>query len=839
MQFNVFKTPLLLGAFFLGGFSLSLRAESDTISVTRFRSHPPVSYRVPVMADSVNRSGNKFDPLSLLSDVRTLRLSSPRLKTLEAPDGEITFGEETKSLYTLQASLLTKKYEKVTLLVNSDAPYRITLGDKEIAKGTTGEKEGKYTLHLVPSAHRVLTIATLAEKGDKLRVRLVTDSPHGSTLEVRTDDKEYMSMDFDLSGEALSGVSVSPSGRYFSVLSRYIRDLKTTTKRLFYRDGKRSGALSDELASAAWMPKSDRMYITRETAGGDGRELITIDPETMSETLLVANLPLGDFVFTPDEKALIFFPEVKGGNRTEYVERVLGRYDHREDKSNRDVTLLSYFDLSSGIMKPLTYGYRGTYLVAMSPDGREIIYSSPREIKSSPFEASDFIALDLETLRTDTLFVGEYHISGLEYTSKPGVLLVSGDPDAFGGIGRNLPEGVLSNIGDGQLYLYDRKKKSARALTRDFDPAVTSVRTSSDSFTALFRAEDRDYLKLYRLDLASGRISEVKTSEDLVSSFGASGDLKRVVYEGESANNSDRLYFISGNKESLIYDLASERLRDVELGSVKDWAFKMPNGDMVPGRYYLPANFDPKKKYPLLVYYYGGTSPSRRLFDWYYSAPMYAGQDYVFLTLNPSGTTGWGQKYSSRHVNAWGKRTAEEIIGSVKGFTEEMTFVDKGRIGCFGASYGGFMTQYLLTQTDLFAAAISHAGISNIASYWGQGTWGIGYSTLASTGSFPWNNPSLYAEQSPIFHADKIHTPLLLTHGDSDTNVPYGESVQMYNALKILGRDVELLRVFGQDHHILELNRRKIWMETMMAWFQKYLKDDPTWWNELYPEVKY
>lgn len=139
----------------------------------------------------------------------------------------------------------------------------------------------------------------------------------------------------------------------------------------------------------------------------------------------------------------------------------------------------------------------------------------------------------------------------------------------------------------------------------------------------------------------------------------------------------------------------------------------------------LPPNFDPNKKYPLIVYYYGGTTPTERGISNPYCAQLFASRDYVVYVINPSGTIGYGQEFSARHVNAWGKRTADDIIEGTKQFCKEHPFVNDKKIGCLGASYGGFMTQYLQTQTDIFAAAVSHAGISNVTSYWGEGYWGI------------------------------------------------------------------------------------------------------------------
>ena len=110
-------------------------------------------------------------------------------------------------------------------------------------------------------------------------------------------------------------------------------------------------------------------------------------------------------------------------------------------------------------------------------------------------------------------------------------------------------------------------------------------------------------------------------------------------------------------------DLSQDKLKDIALGEVHDWNFKSDDGTTIQGRYYLPPHFDQNKKYPMIVYYYGGTSPTNRALEMRYSMHMYAALGYVVYTLNPSGTTGFGQEFAARHVNAWGLKTADEIIG--------------------------------------------------------------------------------------------------------------------------------------------------------------------------------
>jgi dipeptidyl aminopeptidase/acylaminoacyl peptidase len=377
-------------------------------------------------------------------------------------------------------------------------------------------------------------------------------------------------------------------------------------------------------------------------------------------------------------------------------------------------------------------------------------------------------------------------------------------------------------------------------LTKDFNPSIEDAIWNSSDKNIYLKVVDQDCNNIYILNTTTWKFTKFILPEEVVKVMSVAKYSAAINFYGQSVSNADRLYFYGGKKPAVkcLYDLSKEKLQNVVLGKVSDWNFVSEDGTTIQGRYYLPPHFDSTKVYPMLVYYYGGTTPTVRSLEFSYSMHMYAALGYVVYTLNPSGTVGFGQEFSARHVNAWGIRTADEIIMGTKQFCRTHPFVDSTKVGCFGASYGGFMTMYLQTQTDFFAAAISHAGISALTSYWGEGNWGIGYCAAANADSYPWNNRELFVNQSPLFSADKIKTPLLLLHGDKDSNVPVGESIQMYNALRILGRTVEFIEVEGEDHGVVDYHKRIRWAKTMQAWFAKYLQNQPDWWEDMYPTTK-
>ena len=418
------------------------------------------------------------------------------------------------------------------------------------------------------------------------------------------------------------------------------------------------------------------------------------------------------------------------------------------------------------------------------------------------------------------------------------MLAIAASGEAFNKIGLKIAPGQTSNMADGQLFLYDPASKQANPVTKDFNPSVQNFVWNKGDKQIYLQGEDKDCVRLYVLNPSTGKILPIPLKEDILSDFTIAETTPELVYFGESASNSQRLYSVNLKKKSSVClkDLSAGILKDITLGEVHDWNFRAAAGDTIYGRYYLPPHFDPNKKYPLIVNYYGGTSPTERSLENRYPSHVYAALGYIVYIIQPSGATGFGQEFSARHVNAWGQRTGDEIIEGTKKFCAEHNFVDAKKIGCIGASYGGFMTQYLQTKTDIFAAAISHAGISDITSYWGEGYWGYSYSALASANSYPWNARDMYTLQSPLFNADKINTPILFLHGTVDTNVPVGESIQMFTALKLLGKPTAFVQVVGQNHQILDYKKRAEWNKTIYAWFAKWLKNQPEWWNAMYPE---
>ncbi len=803
----------------------------------------PFEVRKPLISDTVNVKGEKFGDQLLLKTAVNPELvkNSEIILNSDSLGFDIPEAETDYALQLYGFNLTTDRFTQGTLTVTASGMFELYVnGEKKKDKTATGVKDTEVKLTLLPAYLYEVTIKYLCERADTLSSKLKIAFTAGDDAEIiatLSGERLYNFTEM-MEGINVAEISLSPGGEY--ALLTYTETLKggsqsrsvhltdTRTHRILAR-------FTGDLAQARWMPGSTLVYYTRKKGGN--RQLCTVDPVTMEEKLLAEHLPEGAFTVSPNEQFLIFSIEEKGPEEDKKVQQVLNPADRIDGYRTR--SFLHRFDLRTGMLQRLTYGYRTTFLNDISKDSRYLLFTT-RDIDYTqrPYSSTSLFRMELETLRTDTIWSDNRHAGSAKFSPDGKELLVSGSGDAFGGIGLNIAPGQIANSYDGQLFILNPEIRQARAVTRDFHPSVGRAAAWSEDGRIYFTAEEGDYQRVYKLNPVSGNIEALPLAEEYVQGFAVAARGGKMIWYGEGVRNDRRIYLtdLKSRKTVCLDDRSSERLAGIRLGEVYDWDFVSEQGSTIQGRYYLPPGFDPAKRYPMIVYYYGGTSPTGRTLSHPYSMQAFAAQGYVVYVLQPSGTTGYGQEFSSRHVNAWGAVTADEIIYGTQQFIREHPFVDGSKVGCIGASYGGFMTQYLQTRTDLFAAAVSHAGISNITSYWGEGYWGFGYSQVASADSYPWNNPRLYTEQSPLFSADKIHTPLLFLHGTEDTNVPIGESIQMFQALKILGRETAFIQVKGENHGIRQYDRRLKWHNTTLAWFAKYLKGEPQWWDHLYPE---
>ncbi|TVR71625.1 MAG: S9 family peptidase [Marinilabiliales bacterium] len=644
-----------------------------------------------------------------------------------------------------------------------------------------------------------------------------------------------------LDGVKTGGAAISSGGKYYTI--SFSRTLPPSDRSERWTEVRRVGDgqmmhsfRHASVSSFTWTP--DDNIISYRTSR-DGKSTIWTHNLESGEIIPVLEdvENMGSFSWTPCGNYIVYSIREEGPEEEGSTKRIIGMQDRIPGFRNRN--FLHRVNVSTGIRERLTHGFLTTSLHDISPCGKLILFSQSRpDYLERPYSKQDVFIMEMDTRETDTILHNKrWAVSG-SFSPDGRKILFTGGPSAFGGLGESIPEGMIANNYDTQAYIYDIESGETDPITREFDPSVSQALWNKADNNIYLVAGEEDFLRLFRYNTRNRRFQVIETGEDIISGLRVADNQPLAVYSGSGMSSPPKVSILDlrNGRYRELENTDNHNFRNVVFGNSLEWDFHNSQGARIPGRVYLPPGFDESKKYPLIVYYYGGTTPVSRSFGGRYPFNMYAASGYVVYVLQPSGAIGFGQEFSALHVNNWGITVADEIIDGTRRFLDAHPFIDPERVGCMGASYGGFMTMLLTTRTDIFAAAISHAGISSISSYWGEGYWGYGYSAEASAESFPWNNRELYVDQSPLFSADRINTPLLLITGDQDTNVPPGESIQLYVALRLLGRPVELVKVEGEDHHILTYTKRIEWSNTKMAWFDKWLKNQSEWWENLYPE---
>ncbi len=797
------------------------------IEVTDFIYRGPVVIDAPVMVDTVDVNSHAYDVKSALR-----YHVNPEALPASAWSGEIAPGSaEGVAINFLSFPLVNKRYAEVTVATGLD--------DCQIL--VDGKPADGNTLRLTPASREItLKYISRPDVQDSVKVTLTTADPSLLSVVAPEGGRSFRLTDIAFCTR-VSGADVSPSGKYAVVNYMTVNNDKRSRRTSAVRELKDGGkVLIAQLPEGGWTWLDDADLLWSAQTRPDGvREMVTLDPVTLDRNVVASGIPEGSFVPVPGSNKLIYSTREEGPKEDERIYRIIEPDDRQPGWRNRSG--IAVYDLTTGVYRPLTFGSHNTWVHDIAPAGDKLLFGVSRSrLEKRPTTVSAIYQLDLNTMAVDTLVREDGFVTGAQYSPDAKKILVSGSPESFDGIGKNVPEGHYPSMTDGQLYIMDIASREVTPVTRDFNPSVQSSDWCEGNGMIYFTAEDKDRIHLFSYNPSSGKFTLINVPEDAVGNFSVARNGSVLAVTGQSTSNTDRLYAVDLGKHPatrLIDAPGDAALEEVAFGEVRDFDFVNSIGDTINGRYILPADFDPSKKYPMIVNYYGGCSPTSRIFHSRYPHHLYAAMGYIVYVVNPSGATGFGQEFSSRHVNTAGTDPARDIIEGTKEFIKQHPFVDEKKIGCIGASYGGFMTMYLQTVSDLFAAAISHAGISDHTSYWGEGYWGYSYSETSMAGSYPWSETELYVKQSPLYNADKVNTPILFLHGNIDPNVPPAESHQMFTALKLLGKETALVEVADQEHHILEPDKREMWQNTIFAWFAKYLQDDDSWWEALYPST--
>jgi len=766
--------------------------------------------------------------------------------------GEIILVDRPEQISTayLASYIELDRWSPVHFRVNCSYPFKLMIDDDTIIECGTGKKTGEYeegTAEIERGKHRIM-VKTVCVPGDsvynwKLSASFSIENESGTHAEVSLAPERNMNIHDVLDPPHIRRVGLSHDGKLAAVtISRVVSsegDRETEIRIIETGSGEpiRTISAGEGVGRIKW---AGRKHILSYTITDEEFSNIhLIDLENGTDEVIARRIErLGNYTWSGKGDFMVYSAGCKPEKDEGGVKRLRGLYDRKSYGRRR--SFLYLLSAGNGVSRKLTNGEHSTRLLDIHPAGESILISRNYEyLEERPYSRTELYSIDLKSMEKKMLWEGAW-FNDASYSPGGEKILVTGGPSTFGSAGVNVPEGTIPNDYDGQAFIMDPDDGTVDAITREFSPSVQSAIWSEPDGNIYLTAQDRSLLRLFRYSPRRKEFEALETNCEVVSNLDmASGELL-ALYTGESADKHTRLFRIDpdGGEGKVILDPAGAHFQHIRSSEVEEWNFRAESGKEICGRIHYPPDFDDSETYPCIVYYYGGTSPVSRNFGGRYPKNLWTAMGYVVYVLQPSGATGFGQEFSAVHVNDWGRTTVDEIIQGTGKFLEAHPFVDPGRVGCIGASFGGFMTQLLITETDIFAAAVSHAGISSITSYWGEGYWGYAYNAVAAANSFPWNNPELYIGQSALYSADRINTPLLLLHGASDTNVPPGESEQMYTALKLLNKEVEYIKFAGQNHFILEYKKRIRWSDAIISWFDKWLKGEEKWWNSMYPPLE-
>ena len=592
----------------------------------------------------------------------------------------------------------------------------------------------------------------------------------------------------------------SPDGKYLAFLSA--RHEGKTQVWLLNRTGGEAQQLTDTpqaVDNFVWSP--------------DGQRLCLILRDATSEELEAAKErePEKEGVDEKSKDAKEKKPKAQKPwviDRLQFKVDEVGYLDHRR-------THLYTFDVATKSLTQITSGDYDDSDPVWSPDGKQLAFTSNRT--SDPDRNYN---TDIWTVAAANADKGA-HLT--QITTNPGEdhsPAWSPDGKWIAYVTRTEPK--LFEYATKHLAISPATGGEAKILTQAFDRNVSDIEFSADSKSIFFIADDDGTQNICRIAITGGEVTRPVGGRVMVYSYSLakSGEVAAQIDRMDRPSEIYVLTAAGGNLTRLTHtnDALIARLR---LSPGEYVHFKSKDGTMVSGYLYKPLDYSARKKVPALIHPHGGP-----VWAWYAEfqpeIQVFAAQGYAVLLPNPRGSSGYGQKYCQAIFADWGNKDYQDDMAMVD-YAVEQGFADPDKLGVGGWSYGGISTDFIVGQTTRFKAAISGAGEALNVSLYGHDQYQKDYETELGR---PWENETLWDKLSPFYRVAKITTPTLFMGGNIDWNVPILGGEQMYQALRSLGRETELVVYPDEYHEFKTPSHIKDRLERQLAWFGHYVKGD-------------